>query len=147
MHAFDPCGGHFARKQRIFREILKVSAAKRIALDVVARAEQNRYTFGIAFFTQRNTHAFDQFRIPRTGRSGSGREANCGDALQHIRAAFFFGFLFAQTVRAVGHVDGLNSEFAQCLKMPEILAGTKRGFFFGSHCGNNVLIFHLLLPF
>ena len=53
LHGIDVGGGEVARKIRIFREVLEVSAAERGALHVYAGTEDNGYAFGNRFLRER----------------------------------------------------------------------------------------------
>ena len=64
LDATHVCGSHFARKQRVFRVILEIAPAERIAVQVHARGEEHIDTVFQYFIAHGGGHGFHQFRIP-----------------------------------------------------------------------------------
>ena len=78
-------GGHFAGKQRIFREILEVAAAKRIAMQVQARSQEDIRTVLAHFLAHGFGKLFDQFGIPSGCQHCPHREARAIESLARSR--------------------------------------------------------------
>ena len=53
LHTIDKGRRQFACQNRVFRKIFKIAAAKRRALDIHSRAQQNRHMLRLAFLPER----------------------------------------------------------------------------------------------
>ena len=64
LNAVYKSGGHLAGKIRIFRKILKVSAAEGRTLHVGSGPKQDGHLLGYALLAEELTHAVDKLGIP-----------------------------------------------------------------------------------
>jgi len=101
LHTLDFCRCQLTGQQGIFGKILKVSAAKGIALDVCSRAKQNVHAVIFAFLGNGFTHFPQVFRIP-AGSCGDG-SGKCGGRFTAGNAVVARFLLHAKTVRPVRH--------------------------------------------
>ncbi len=67
LDAPDIGGGHLPAQQRVFREVLEVAAAQRVAMDVHAGSQQHVHTVFQRFIAQYGGGFLHQFRVPGTG--------------------------------------------------------------------------------
>ena len=107
-HAEAERSAHFARKQRVFAVILKISAAKRVALYVDAGTEQRMNAVAAALLAYRGAHSVRVFGLPRTGNRRGGRERRRGFGRRN--AVIAAAYLLAQSVRTVRHGNGRYAE-------------------------------------
>ena len=94
-------GGHLAGEDRILGEVLEVTAAQRVAVDVHARGEENVHAILEDLVAHRLGHVLHEGDIPGAGEQGAHREAG---AIIGV-AVTLTGRLDAQAGRAVGE-DG-----------------------------------------
>ena len=101
LDAADIACSHLTCKVGIFREILKVSPAERIALDVEARPQQDTHILARRLCPEMLTQLLAEGRIPGVCHGRSGGIAGCRDGA--IDAQLISrSFLFADTVGTIG---------------------------------------------
>ena len=122
LHAAHVCGGYLARYERIFRVVLEVAAAQRVAVQVQGRCQQHVGAVFEHLLADSLTYALDQLRVPcrrqkRTyGEVGAvvcrlvvlarGVDAQAGGAVcQHHGR-------YSQTLYWVGRAGGSRDEVA-----------------------------------
>ena len=107
LDAANEAGGHTAGDDRIFRIVLEVASAQRVALNVHARAEQHVHVEIVRFLAQRLAHFLGERRIPGVGHGSRGREAGgrlgCAEAEMVALAK-----LATHAVRAIAHDEAGN---------------------------------------
>ena len=119
-----------AGKIRVFGPGCEATAAKRVALDVDAGAENDRHFLLDAFLAHGLAHLVDELGIPGAGQAGRRREAGGRHGIVQIGFAGAGRQGFAQSVRAIGdHVAGDAFGF-DALQMPGVAAGRQGGFLF-----------------
>ena len=130
LHAGDDAHGLMAGKIRVFGPVFEATAAKRVALDVDAGAENDRHFLLDAFLAHGLAHLVDELGIPGAGQAGRRREAGGRHGIVQIGFAGAGRQGFAQSVRAIGdHVAGDAFGF-DALQMPGVAAGRQGGFLF-----------------
>ena len=87
---------------------------------------------GLALVAQNLTHVLQKVGVKAGTGGAPGREADSLDAVVQAEVVRFT-CLLAQTVRAVGHHHGRDAQPLDPLRVPEIRAGAKAGFFFQCH--------------
>ena len=124
LDAPDETGGHFSRQVGVLREILKVPASQRAALDVQSRAQQGAYPLAGGLFSDGRAHLLGQSGVPAVGQARCGGEAGGGQTgieTQVVPRAR----LTAHAVRAVGEHHGGNARFGKLIGAPDVPAGQK----------------------
>ena len=81
LYATHKGGGHLARQQRVFGEILEVAATQWVTVQIDARGENDVGAIFQHFVTHGRGHIFHQRNVPRTGRQGAGRESRAIESL------------------------------------------------------------------
>ena len=81
LDAADVGGSHLAGEERVFGEILEVSAAQRVAVDVHARGEEHVHAVFVDFIAHRGRHFFHEGGVPRAGEQGPYRETGAVESL------------------------------------------------------------------
>ena len=69
------------RQVRVFGPVFEATAAKRVALDVHARAEDYGNLLLNALFGHGFANLVDEFRVPRAGQTSRRRKAGAGTQL------------------------------------------------------------------
>ena len=123
---------HLTSQIRVFRKILKVSAAQRGTFDIYCRSKQNRNIFRLAFFSKGRSHLLQQIAVKGACRRTSRGETYRLDTLIDSQMIGVFRLL-SQSVRSVGNHHFRNSQTFHRFQMPEILAGTHACLFFQCH--------------
>ena len=118
LHGIDVGGGEVARKIRIFREVLEVSAAERGALHVYAGTEDNGYAFGNRFLGNGVRSKRGDLPVP----GGSKRRCRRETGGMHRRPLVVYLYALTQTVRSVGHHRAGNAESLHAVRVPGTLA-------------------------
>ena len=101
LDASDVGRGHLAGEERILGEILEVTSAQRVAVDVHTRGEEDVHAVFQDFVAHGFRHLLHHFRIPGARKEGSHRETGAVVGV----AVTLTGRLDAQAGRAVGE-DG-----------------------------------------
>ena len=96
----EPCAKLTCNKG-ILGEILKVSSAKRITLNIHRRAENEVYAVMTAFLTHSLTHFIEQILVPGVTAGAGRRETGRGLCLTESRRLIIH-LLLTKTVRSVG---------------------------------------------
>ena len=117
--AADEGGGQLAREQRIFGEVLKVSSAARIALEVHARREHHADAVCARLLADCRADLFQKRRIPAAAGQRGGGEAGRGHrAVQTELIAR--ALLLADTVGTVGERHVPDPQPLHALGLPEV---------------------------
>ena len=128
LDAANEAGGHTAGDDRIFRIVLEVASAQRVAFDVHARAKQHVHVEIVSFLAERLAHLFGERRIPGVGHGAGGREAGgrlgCADA-----EVVAFAKLPAHAVWTVAHDEAGNVGAIVAARIPFGSAGQHRRLF------------------
>ncbi len=122
LHPADVGGGQLAGEVGVLRDVLKVAAAERAALDVDRRAQQNAHVLGLALLPEGLAQAGHELGV-EAGRGGAG-----GGEADRLHAVIDpqmipLGHLLAQAVRAVGHHHRGHPQPLHRLGVPEIQPG------------------------
>ena len=128
---------HLTCKQRIFGEILEVSAATRVALDVHAGSEKNVDMLVDCFLTEHLAHFLTQLVVPAVSHRSGGRETSCGNGCVKSEV-IGSGSLFTYAVRSVRKEHGrdLDVVSVDANGLPEVLTGRKSDLFFQCKFGD-----------
>jgi hypothetical protein len=132
LYAANVRSGQLTGQIRVLRNVLEIAAAQRAALDVNGGPQQDADILGLALVAQNLTHVLQKVRVKAGTGGAPGREADSLDAVVQAEVVRFT-CLLAQTVRAVGHHHGRDAQPLDPLRVPEIRAGAKAGFFFQCH--------------
>ena len=97
---------HLAGEERILGEILEVTSAQRVAVDVHARGEEDVHAIFKHFVTHGFRHLLHHFRIPGARKEGSHRETGAVVGV----AVTLAGRLDAQAGGAVGQDGAGNAQ-------------------------------------
>ena len=121
LHAGDDADGFMTRQVRVFGPVFEATAAKRVALDVHARAEDYGDLLLNALFGHGFANLVDEFRIPGAGQTSRRREAGGRHAVVQVDFAGGGRIGLAQAVGAVGdHVAGNAFGFHTQASPPEV---------------------------
>ena len=132
LYAANVRSGQLTGQIRVLRNVLEIAAAQRAALDVDGGSPQDADILGLALVAQNLTHVLQKVGVKAGTGGAPGREADSLDAVVQAEVVRFT-CLLAQTVRAVGHHHGRDAQPLDPLRVPEIRAGAKAGFFFQCH--------------
>ena len=125
LHACDDADCLMARQIRVFGPVFEAAAAKRVALDVHARAEDYGNLLLNALFGHGFANLVDEFRVPRAGQTSGRRKAGGRHAVVQIDFAGGGRVGLAQAVGAIGdHIAG-NALGFNTLQMPSVAAGSQ----------------------
>ena len=102
----DIGGSHLTREDRILGEILEVTAAERVAVDVHTRGKEDVHTILVDFFTHRLGYVRDEVDVPGAGKKGTHRETGRIIGVLVVLA----GRGDTKTSRAVGEDGSRNAE-------------------------------------
>ena len=138
LHAAHERRTEFPRKKRVFAVIFKISAAKRIALDVQSGAEKHMHPVIATFLPNRPPDFFSIFGIP--GGCHACRRRECGCRLAFGDSVIPAADLLAQSVRSVCHRKRWNVQPRNAVCVHKVRSLQKGGFFF--FCKFGSLIFH-----
>ncbi len=97
---------HLAGEERVLGEILEVTSAERVAVDVHTRGEENVHAVFKHFVTHRLGHVLHEGDVPGTGEQGSHRETGAVVGV----AVTLTGRLDAQAGGAVGQDGAGNAQ-------------------------------------
>ena len=120
-------GGHPAREDGVFREILEVTAAEGAALDIQAGTEQDSHFLCGGFLAQCLADGFAQLLIPAARSGGRGRKAGCRNAGVEAQMVGGTGLL-ADTVGAVRKGDSRDALARQSAGGKDSLAREQSAF-------------------
>ena len=144
LDAADVACGHLARQIGVLREILKVAAAQRAALDVQAGAQQHRDLLCCGLFAHGLADGLAQGGVPAVGHGGRSREAGGRHTGVQAQVVCRTGLL-AHTVGAVRQGDGRDALARQGAGVEHRAAGQQRTFLLQIQCLNDVCVFHKIL--
>ena len=102
LDAPDVGGGHFATQERVFGEILEVTATERVSVDVHTGCQQHVHAIFQHFVSHHLHGLFHQLGVPGTGQEGAHGEAR-GHGVGGVPLR-----VYTHTGRAVGE-DGLGN--------------------------------------
>ena len=141
LHAVDVARGQLARQVRVLGKVLEVSAAERGPLDICGRTEQDGKLLRLAGLAERDAGFPEERAVERARHARAGRITRCRHAGVQPQMVRRIGLL-ADSARAVRNHDRLDAEALRRLQVPEILARTKRRFFFERHLRYDCFYIH-----
>ena len=106
LYTIDIGSSHLTGEDRILGEVLEVTAAERVTMDVHTRGEEDVHTILVDFFTHGLGHLLDEVDIPGAGEEGSHRETGRIIGVLVVLA----GRGDTDTGRAVGEDGSRNAE-------------------------------------
>ena len=139
LHPAHECRTELSRKERVFAVIFKISAAKRVALDVQSGTEKHMHPVIPAFLADCTPDFLGIFGIP--GGRHARRRRECGCRLAFGNPVVPAADLLAQSVRSVRHCEAGDIKLRNAMCVHKVRALQKRGLFFFSKFGS--LIFHI----
>ena len=140
---------HFAGEVRIFREILEVTSAQRVALDIHAGAEQDVDVHRRGFLAEIFAQLFAELGIPAVGHRRRSRVAGRRDARVEAEVVGCRR-LFAEAVRPVGQICRRNAQLVDVQRRPKVAARHQVRFLTNAQLCDDIrmleFFFHLSLP-
>ena len=138
LDALDPGCCHLAGEIGVLAEILKISAAKGIALAICAGTQHHRNAHGIRVFTDGSAERAQETAVK--GGCGGAGSGEAGGRLAAVDAEVIaVPQLGTKPVRTIRQHDGGGTVMAQILGVPEIRAAAKTGFFLVGEMGEDFL--------
>ena len=138
LQSLYPCRAHSSGKERILREIFKISAAQRVPLDVDARSQHRGDLFLLRLFPDGTADTAEQIRIPALPCRDRGRKTGRRHRLidsQHIGIRP----LLAKPGRTVRDHHGRDAILRKISRVPEILSAAQSDLLRRAHLPENPL--------